>query len=147
MQGKYHRKRTESTAHCQAYALGGGVASRTEFVRPMHWPVLLHGDTVVDANVMGIQFGRTSHVHSAGDITISSPADYREHLRTSYVMTDFSERCKWIRSQVEATAEQAGGQAVIDTDQFNEVTALNEWPTALLGRRCLPRQHPPPPYE
>ncbi|MDM3870752.1 glycine--tRNA ligase subunit beta [Porticoccus sp. W117] len=112
-------------------------ASRTEFVRPMHWLVLLHGDQVLDANVMGIESGRITRghrIHSAGDITVASPAEYLEQLRAGYVMADFAERRELIRSQVEAAAEQAGGQAVIDSNLLDEVTALNEWPTALLGR-------------
>ncbi|UTW44652.1 glycine--tRNA ligase subunit beta [bacterium SCSIO 12696] len=112
-------------------------ASRTEFVRPMHWLVLLHGDQVIDGSVMGIESGRTTRghrIHSDGDITVNSPADYLELLRSGYVMADFNERRELIRSQVEAAAEKAGGRAVIDDDLLNEVTALNEWPTALLGR-------------
>ena len=38
-------------------------ASRTEFVRPMQWLALLHGNTVIDANVMGITSGRTTRGH------------------------------------------------------------------------------------
>lgn len=112
-------------------------AARTEFVRPMHWLVLLHGDQVIDARVMGIQSGRTTRghrIHSSGDIAINNPASYLEQLRAGYVMADFAERRELIRSQVEAAAKNAGGQAVIDTDLLDEVTALNEWPTALLGR-------------
>ena len=112
-------------------------ASRTEFVRPMHWLVLLHGDNVIDASVMGIQSGRITRghrIHSEGDITIGSPTDYLEQLRAGYVMADFNERRELIRSQVEVAAEQAGGQAVIDASLLDEVTALNEWPSALLGR-------------
>ncbi|MCV6605299.1 MAG: glycine--tRNA ligase subunit beta [Porticoccaceae bacterium] len=112
-------------------------ASRTEFVRPMHWLVLLHGDAVIDASVMGIRSGRSSRghrIHSEGDIAITSAADYLQQLRSGYVMADFAERRELIRTQVEAAAQQAGGKAVIDADLLDEVTALNEWPTALLGR-------------
>ena len=49
-------------------------------------------------------------------------------------MADFAERRELIRTQVEAAARSAGGQAVIDPDLLDEVTALNEWPTALLGQ-------------
>ncbi|WIO75674.1 glycine--tRNA ligase subunit beta [Porticoccaceae bacterium LTM1] len=112
-------------------------AARTEFVRPMHWLVVIHGDNVIDANVMGIQSGRTTRghrIHSAGDITITAPASYLEQLKSGYVMADFAERRELIRQQVEAAAKDAGGHAVIDADLLDEVTALNEWPTALLGR-------------
>lgn len=112
-------------------------ASRTEFVRPMHWLVMMHGSEVIDANVMGIQSGRTTRghrIHSAGNITITAPARYLEQLKAGYVLADFAERRELIRQQVEAAAKDAGGHAVIDADLLDEVTALNEWPTALLGR-------------
>ena len=112
-------------------------ASKRSFVRPLHWVVMLYGNEIIDTEVLGIKSGRTTRghrVHCNGDITINTPADYLEQLRAGYVMADFNERRELIRSQVEAAAKGAGGHAVIDTDLLDEVTALNEWPTALPGR-------------
>ena len=111
--------------------------NREEFVRPIHWIVMLLGSSAINAKVMGITSGNTSlghRFHSTGEITISSPADYQETLRDAYVIVDFAERRELIRGGVTKAAEKAGGLAVISDELLNEVTALNEWPVPLLGQ-------------
>ncbi len=34
-----------------------------EFVRPVHWVVLLFGDEVIDATILGVKAGRSTHGH------------------------------------------------------------------------------------
>ena len=48
-------------------------------------------------------------------------------------MADFAERAALINEQVAAKGKELGGEAVIDADLLDEVTALNEWPVALAG--------------
>jgi glycyl-tRNA synthetase beta chain len=108
-----------------------------EFVRPVHWVVLLHGSTVIDANILGLNTSaKTSghRFHSAGEITLEKASDYKEKLRTEgFVIADFEERKQNIKQQVIATVKQLNGEAVIDEDLLDEVTALNEWPIAVAG--------------
>jgi glycyl-tRNA synthetase beta chain len=111
-------------------------ANREEFVRPVHWIVMLLGSHVVNTQVMGLTAGNISRghrFHSNGDIVIQSPASYQDDLRSAYVITDFSERRELIRQGVIAAAKKSGGIAVISDALLNEVTALNEWPVPLLG--------------
>jgi glycyl-tRNA synthetase beta chain len=112
-------------------------ASREEFVRPVHWVVMLQDSKVVNTKVMGLTAGNTSRghrFHSSGDIVIPSPSSYQESLRSAHVIADFSERRELIRQGVIEAAEKAGGVAVINDALLNEVSALNEWPVPLLGR-------------
>ena len=112
-------------------------AKREEFVRPVHWIVMLLGNAVVNATVMGLTAGNTSRghrFHSNGDVLISSPANYASELQKAYVMADFASRRALIREGVAQVASQAGGTAVIDDDLLDEVTALNEWPVPLAGK-------------
>ncbi|SFL93804.1 glycine--tRNA ligase subunit beta [Marinobacter zhejiangensis] len=114
-------------------------AYRTEFVRPVHWLVLLYGNKVIDAEVMGLQAGnqtRGHRFHCPHELIVPTPADYEVVLREEgHVIANFSERRDAIRAGVAAIAEKEGnGQAVIDDDLLDEVTALNEWPVPLLGR-------------
>lgn len=54
---------------------GNGTA---EFVRPVHWAVLLFGEDVIDAEILGVKTGRVTRghrFHSAGAISLDSPAD------------------------------------------------------------------------
>ncbi|MGD8176267.1 glycine--tRNA ligase subunit beta [Marinimicrobium sp. ARAG 43.8] len=112
-------------------------ASRTEFVRPVHWLVMLYGEQVVDASVLGLQAGRQTRghrFHYNRDIELFSPHDYLETLAsTGYVLADRDARRQLIREQVEAEAKAVNGTAVIDNELLDEVTALVEWPVALLG--------------
>lgn len=112
-------------------------ARREEFVRPVHWVLMLLGDRVVPAKVLGLDAGqqtRGHRFHAPAAITIESPSSYAEQLRSAYVIADFSERRELIRKGVTIAAKEAGGNAVIDDSLLDEVTALNEWPVPLVGR-------------
>jgi glycyl-tRNA synthetase beta chain len=108
-----------------------------EFVRPVHWVVLLFGDEVIPATLMGVPAGRETRghrFHHPQPIRLNSPADYARQLADpGRVIADFAERREAIRVQTEALAAELGGQAVIKPELLDEVTALVEWPVALAG--------------
>jgi len=108
-----------------------------EFVRPVHWLILLLGNQVVPGEVMGIRSADRSRGHrfqGGQDIHIASPGDYVEALRSEgHVIVDFAERRQKIVDAVEAAARDAGGSPVGDDALFDEVTALTEWPVPLTG--------------
>ena len=112
-------------------------ASRVEFVRPVHWIVLLHGADVVEGSVMGLPCGNTTmghRFHSDGPVTIGQPADYVETLeKDGHVIADFDVRRKLVRDGVEAMAKKAKGSVVDGESLFDEVAALVEWPVPVLG--------------
>ena len=107
------------------------------FVRPVHWLVLVHGDTVVPYRRFGIEAGRMSRghrFHHPEAIEIASADDYAERLAAEgHVMSDPEARRQRIREQVEAEARAAGGRAVIDEALLTEVTGMSEWPVAIRG--------------
>ncbi|MFL1466862.1 glycine--tRNA ligase subunit beta [Marinobacter sp. HN1S83] len=114
-------------------------AHRTEFVRPVHWAIMLFGNKVIDAPIMGLTPGnktRGHRFHCPKSLIVPTPSDYEVVLKQEgYVIADFAERREQIRAGVSALAEkEAGGKAVIDEDLLDEVTALNEWPVPLIGR-------------
>ncbi len=114
-------------------------AHRTEFVRPVHWVVLLFGNSVLNSPIMGLAPGnktRGHRFHCPKSLIIPTPNDYEIVLKKEgWVIADFAERREKIRKGINAVAEQQGqGTAVIDNDLLDEVTALNEWPVPLLGR-------------
>jgi glycyl-tRNA synthetase beta chain len=111
-------------------------SSRIEFVRPVQWLIMLFGNEVIKGKVLGLSAGNTSRghrFHANKDITIAAPTEYQEALRAAYVIVDYNERKELIRNQVTAKGIEMGGIAVIDEDLLDEVTGLNEWPTALAG--------------
>ena len=108
-----------------------------EFVRPVHWVVLLHGRKTIKAPVLGITGGNQSRghrVHSSGDLTISSPGSYLDTLeKDGYVIADFERRRALIINGVTAAATESGGSIVDGESLYDEVAALVEWPVPLLG--------------
>ena len=107
-----------------------------QFVRPVHWVVMLHGDAVIEAEVLGIRAGRTTRghrFHAKKPIALRSPGGYLGALQKGYVRADFEARREHIRAASVAAAEAEGGEAVIDPGVLDEVTALTEWPVALAG--------------
>jgi len=109
----------------------------TQFVRPVHWLVMLLGNDVVDCTVLGLKAGRTSkghRFHHPEPIELPNPSDYESLLELNgHVIANFEKRREAIRAQVEQTALKADGVAVIDEALLNEVTGLVEWPNAILG--------------
>lgn len=110
---------------------------RAEFVRPVHWLVLLLGDEVIQAELYGARAGRETRghrYHHPAPIYIATPQSYAPLLETEgHVLADFAARKEAIRGEIVETARAAGGTAVIDEALLDEVTALVEWPVALLG--------------
>jgi len=108
-----------------------------EFVRPVHWAVLLFGDEVIPAEILGQQTGRTTRghrFHRPEAFEITAPANYLSQLHDQgMVYADMEQRKEIIRKQVMETAESIGAQAVIDEDLLSEVSALNEWPVPVMG--------------
>ncbi len=108
-----------------------------EFVRPVHWVVLLHGDTVIETEILGCRTGRETRghrFHHPDPILLAEPAVYLPLLETEgRVLADPEARREAIRGQVIEAARKVGGEARIDEDLLEEVTALVEWPVAIAG--------------
>ncbi|MFW1677414.1 glycine--tRNA ligase subunit beta [Pontibacter sp. JAM-7] len=113
-------------------------ASRVEFVRPVHWLVMLFGDDVIDCEILGLKSGRKTRghrFHYNHEIELISPSQYADNLQhPGRVMADFTARRETIRQQIIAEGDKINGITQIDPDLLDEVTALNEWPIALTGR-------------
>ena len=109
----------------------------SQFVRPVHWAVLLLGDEVVDTEILSVRSGRHTRghrFHAPQQIELKTPADYESILlEQGKVIADFEQRRDKIRQQVQAAAQQAGGKAVIDEDLLDEVNSMVEWPVPVLG--------------
>ncbi|MDO8826995.1 glycine--tRNA ligase subunit beta [Methylophaga sp.] len=108
-----------------------------EFVRPVHWLILMLGDEVIPASLLGVQSDQLSYghrFHHPHAIRISTAQTYAPQLLSEgHVMVDFAQRREAIRGQVNELASQLGGQAIIDDELLDEVTGLVEWPVALSG--------------
>ncbi len=110
---------------------------KVQFVRPAHWLVALFGDEVIPFELLDLQSGRTSYghrFHAPGAIELANAGEYAARIeKDGHVLADFDRRKAMIEKQTLAAGKQAGGVAQIDPDLLNEVTALVEWPEALMG--------------
>lgn len=113
---------------------GNGAA---EFVRPVHWAVVLYGKEIIPCEVLGIQAGRHSRghrFHHPGPIEIHDPKGYVTSLRErGHVIADFNERRTIILELTQTEAIKIGGSALINPDLLDEITALVEWPAPITG--------------
>jgi glycyl-tRNA synthetase beta chain len=91
-------------------------ASTVEFVRPVHWAVLMYGTTVINTEILGLTTGNISYghrFHAPEAITIIAPESYEAALlaqgkviprASSKTLTSFSgftliiKRCFYRRS-------------------------------------------------
>ncbi|MEX2131983.1 MAG: glycine--tRNA ligase subunit beta, partial [Pseudohongiellaceae bacterium] len=112
-------------------------SSRIEFVRPVHWVVMLLGSDVVEAEILGIRAGRETRghrFHHPDNISLKQAADYQLALfKSGSVIADFDERKETIRKLVLEEGIRLMAKVNIDEALLDEVTSLVEWPVALTG--------------
>jgi glycyl-tRNA synthetase beta chain len=113
-------------------------AGEAQFVRPVHWVLMLFGREVVPCTILDVPSGDLTYGHrfmAPKPIRVGSPASYVATLhKRGRVLADIHERRETIRQGVIAAATRLGGNAVISEDLLDEVTALVEWPVPLAGR-------------
>ncbi|PCJ24296.1 MAG: glycine--tRNA ligase subunit beta [SAR86 cluster bacterium] len=113
-------------------------SSRNEFVRPVHWIVLLFGSEKIPATIMGVESASYSYghrFHYNQKIQIPQADDYQALLENpGCVIADYNQRKEMIRLQIEEEGKKLGATTVIDKSLLEEVTGLVEFPVALAGK-------------
>ncbi len=110
--------------------------SPSQFSRPVHWILAIMGDETLPVELFGLKASNQSfghRFHSPGVISITDANQYEAKLAAANVIACFEERKAKIRIQVEKIAKDVNAKAVVSEDLLEEVTALVEWPVALLG--------------
>jgi len=111
--------------------------SDIEFVRPVHWIVMMSGNDVIEGEILGLTADNKTQghrFHYPHNIELDTPASYAAKLRDQgKVIANFSERRDAVRQQAKAAAKALGGTAYIEDALLDEVTALIEWPIAVSG--------------
>ncbi len=107
------------------------------FIRPIRWIVALLGDEVVDFNIFGVNSSNISYPHRAisyEPFSFNSPKEYFKKLRDGGVILDQNERRELIENGFLEIEKKE--KVVIDKDEFllNEVVAITEYPTVLMGK-------------
>lgn len=121
------------------YQLADG-ATTVSFVRPAHGLVVLHGDRVVPATVLGVRSDRLTRGHrfqSPAPIELPDALAYETLLHGGgRVIASFEQRRTKIAALLKAQADALGASTGADeavTALLDEVTALVEWPAVYVG--------------
>lgn len=110
---------------------------KVQFVRPVHWLVVLFGADVIPCQILGQTAGRTTRghrFHAPAPIELQQPADYVDALAKARVIVDFDQRKATIEKAVAQVSQKHQAHAKVDPDLLEEVTALVEWPVPLVGQ-------------
>ena len=107
-----------------------------EFVRPLRWLVLMLGDKVINAEIFGVKAGditRGHRFHTDKALKIPLANQYAKILfDQGFVIADPKIRQIKILEEVEKKTNHYG-IAVMKPELLEEVTALVEWPVAMVG--------------
>ncbi|MDP5135836.1 glycine--tRNA ligase subunit beta [Rheinheimera baltica] len=110
--------------------------SSAEFIRPVHTIIMLYGNDIVPATILGRVSGNQTHghrFHAPEKVTITHADTYLDTLRNAFVVADFAERKAFIAEGVAKAAAELNGKALMDDALLEEVASLVEWPVVLVG--------------
>ncbi|MDZ7867787.1 MAG: glycine--tRNA ligase subunit beta [Rheinheimera sp.] len=111
-------------------------ANDAEFIRPVHTIIMLYGNDVVPATILGKAAGRVTHghrFHAPAKVEIAHADAYLGTLEQAYVVADYDKRKAFIKAEVGKTAVSLQGIAQMDEALLEEVSSLVEWPVVLVG--------------
>lgn len=106
------------------------------FIRPIRWVNVLFGDVLVDMELFGVRSSKTTFVHRIANfdpLNLEGAKEYFCKLGENGVLLFPEERAKKILKDIETLEAHNGIKVEIDKELFDEVVAINENPTALLG--------------
>ncbi|RXK14325.1 glycine--tRNA ligase subunit beta [Halarcobacter mediterraneus] len=113
-------------------------ASRTDsFIRPIRSLAILLGEEVVEAELFGVKSSNFSYAHrmvSYEPFTYDFAGDYFCKLDKNGVILYPDERRKRILGQMKEIEASNGVKIDIDEELLEEVVAITEYPTALIGK-------------
>ncbi len=106
----------------------------TEFIRPVHWLVMLYGNDIVPAELYGNNADRYTYGHrflAPEKLNIPQARDYAQLLfDQGKVIVDLAKRQQTIVQQAKQHAQQHNAQVLIDETLLREVVNIVEWPVA-----------------
>ncbi len=112
-------------------------ARKEEFIRPVRWILPLFGNETVPLELFGVKSSDTTRVHrqvSFEPVRVESPKEYFEILEKGGVELFADERAEKILEGFERIEEEHGVKVGRDGELLEEIVAITEYPTPLLGR-------------
>ena len=106
------------------------------FIRPIRWVNVLLGDELVDMELFGVPSSKETYVHRISNfdaLSLSGAKEYFEVLKEGGVTLFPEVRRENILTDFSSIEKDNGVSIEIDEDLLDEVVAITENPTALLG--------------
>ncbi|MBL1244328.1 MAG: glycine--tRNA ligase subunit beta [Sulfurimonas sp.] len=110
--------------------------SSDKFIRPIRWVNVMMADELVPLNLFGVNAAKTTYLHRIakfGALDVSGAKEYFEVLKEGGVTLFPEVRAEKIRADFSQIEKESGLSIEIDEELFDEVVAITENPTALLG--------------
>lgn len=106
------------------------------FIRPIRWVNVMFGDALVDVELFGVKSAKSTFLHRISNfeaVEISGAKEYFEVLKKGGVTLFEQERKEKILNDFKNIENSNSVSVEIDEELLNEVVAITENPTALLG--------------
>ncbi len=112
-------------------------AGSEEFVRPVHWVVLMLGNESIRTQLLGVESGRVTYghrFHHPEAIPLLSASSYEATLQQQgYVIACIEKRKQRIVSQLTDLNKTENFSVQIDEELLDEIAGLVEWPVVIKG--------------
>ena len=109
---------------------------KEEFIRPVRWIVAMLGEKGVPLELYGVKSGNTTRVHrqvSFDPVVVDSPKAYFDILKEGGVELFADRRRERILEGFEKIEAENGVEVGRDDELMDEVVAITEYPTPLMG--------------
>jgi len=106
-----------------------------EYIRPIHWLVVLLGEQVVPFEILDVKTDRYTYGHRflGEKVSLENASQYETKLAEQSVIADADKRQKEIVDQIKQLTANKKWQVDLDADLLEEVTNLVEYPTVFVG--------------
>lgn len=112
-------------------------ASDIEFLRPLHWIVLMYGDQVISAELLNLTTSQHTYghrFHHPEKLLITDANQYESLLEEKgFVIPSFEKRRSKIQEQLQEICAEYNAQLIPNEALLDEVTGLVERPRAYLA--------------
>ena len=108
---------------------------KEEFIRPIRWVIATIDDEVVNLELFKVKSNSITNVHRMNSLPKREVnfKEYEEILNSGNVVLDSLKREEIVKSQIKNIEQENGVEVELDRALLNEVVAITEYPTALLG--------------
>jgi len=111
-------------------------SSSEKFIRPIRWVNVMLGDELVDVELYGVKSTKSTFVHRISNfnsISVDGAKDYFDTLKDGGVTLYQEQRRENILNNFSSLEKDNGVKIEVDSELLDEVVAITENPTALLG--------------